>query len=74
MMPPGGMTWDELDQFVSDAEMGWGLHVFTVCDGMVYDSEAPDGVASFFELPFYVRYLDRRAARKNEVVLTAPGM
>lgn len=70
MVPPGGMTWDALDRIVFDADMGWGLHVFTVCEGRVYDSEVPDGVESFFDLPFYVRYLDRLSVGNSPVPVT----
>lgn len=70
MTPPNGMTWDELDDLISREQMGWGLHVFAVCDGRVYDSEAPDGVTGIFDLPFYERYLGRlelKATEKNNL-------
>jgi hypothetical protein len=60
MTPPEGMSWDELDEFIYENQVGWGLHVFAVCDGLVYDSEAPDGVPGIFDLPFYERYLASR--------------
>ena len=57
MLPPGGISWDEFDSLLSSTGIGWGTHVFMVCDGRVYDSEAPHGVDSMFELPFFERFM-----------------
>jgi len=64
MLPPDGMTWDELDAYLSDSDISMGMHVFVVCDGKVYDSELPDGGDSIFDLPLFQRYLahERRAS------------
>jgi hypothetical protein len=59
MKPPEGMSWEDLDRFIWDASIGWGYHVFVVCEGRVLDSEAPDGVESIFDLPFYQRFLEK---------------
>lgn len=37
---------------------GIGSHVFLRCDGRFYDSEAPDGVTDFRDLPFFERNFD----------------
>jgi hypothetical protein len=60
MSPPGGRTWEQLDRIVGETEIGWGLHTFMICEGRVYDSEAPEGVPGIFDLPFYERYLAKR--------------
>lgn len=65
MNPPPNMTWDDLDAFIAETGIGWGLHVFIVCGGLVYDSEAPEGVESIFDLPLFQRFLERWEARKN---------
>lgn len=57
MKPPQGMSWDDLDRFIWDAGISWGYHVFAICEGLVLDSEAPYGVDSIFELPFYQRFM-----------------
>lgn len=59
MTPPAGMDWDELDGFIRDTEMGRGLHAFVICERMAYDSEAPQGVCSIFDLPFFGRFLEK---------------
>ena len=59
MIPPDGMSWDELNRLIDQTGMGWGLHVFVVYEGRAYDSETPEGVTSFFDLPFFQRYLAR---------------
>lgn len=65
MTPPRGMSWDDLDELLATEGLGWGMHVFVVCDGLVYDSEAPDGVPGIFDLPFYERYLDKLEAKRS---------
>ncbi|MNU33123.1 hypothetical protein D3C71_216810 [compost metagenome] len=59
MTPPAGMSWDDLDRFVSETGIGPGLHAFVVCDGVAYDSEAPQGVSSIFDLPFFERFMEK---------------
>lgn len=64
--PPEGMTWDDLDALSEYAGFHAGTHVFIHFDGLFYDAEAPDGVTSFFELPFFKRvisdWMERRSA------------
>lgn len=51
--PPPGWTWEEL------SEVPFGTHVFLADESTnkFYDVEAPQGVSSPFELPFFQRYL-----------------
>ena len=57
VVPPEGLDWDDLDRLSSDAGFTAGTHVFLYADGLFYDAEAPDGVASFFDLPFFERVI-----------------
>jgi len=57
MTPPAGMSWVQLDHVIERSGMGWGIHVFVVHNGKAYDSETPDGVTSFLDLPSYQRTL-----------------
>lgn len=47
--PPAGLSADEVDQF------NFGGHVWVEVGGLHFDAEAPEGVASFFELPIFKR-------------------
>lgn len=58
MKPPCEMSWDEFDEFLANSGMGWGFHIFVISDGLVYDSEAPEGVESIFDLPMFQRYME----------------
>lgn len=49
--PPVGWTWKELEA------VGFGQHVWIIVNGRHYDAECPDGVASFFDLPLFRRYM-----------------
>ena len=66
MMPPDGMTWDEFDIFLRDADVSMGLHVFVIHEGMVYDSELPEGGRSIFDLPFFQRFMERSRERASQ--------
>jgi hypothetical protein len=70
MKPPQGMSWDDLDRFIWDASICWGYHVFAICEGRVFDSEAPHGVDGIFDLPFYQRFIARF---ENDMALQ-PGL
>ena len=63
--PPEGLDWDDLDALSADAGFCAGTHVFLCHEGLFYDAEAPDGVPSFFDLPFFKRvaasWLEERA-------------
>jgi hypothetical protein len=67
MSPPAGLSWDDLDRFVSETGIGSGLHAFIICDGVAYDSEAPQGVASVFDLPFFEMFLARNGYSPPEL-------
>jgi len=49
--PPAGWTWAQLDA------VGFGRHAWVAVDGRHYDAECPEGVASFFDLPLFRRYM-----------------
>lgn len=55
VQPTHGLTWDELDVLSAAAGFTGGTHIFMCFNGRFYDSEAPDGVANFLELPFFER-------------------
>lgn len=79
MVPPADMTWDQLDLFIERAGMGWGLHVFVVHNGKAYDSETPEGVHSFFDLPLFQRFFRYYADKYGplnalERLQSAPGL
>lgn len=57
VVPPDGMDWDDLDRLSADAGFDACTHVFLYSDGRFYDAEAPEGVASFFDLPFFQRVI-----------------
>lgn len=77
MIPPSGLSWDQLDVFIEHANLGWGLHVFVVFDGKAYDSETPDGVFSFFDLPVFQRLLSVYEAKHgplNEIEASSTSL
>lgn len=49
--PPGGLTKSDVNAMV------FGGHVWIVSGQMHYDAECHDGVASFFDLPLFRRYI-----------------
>lgn len=65
VVPPEGMDWDSLDRLSEDAGFSAGTHVFLYSDGLFYDAEAPDGVASFFDLPFFGRVIESWKAEQG---------
>lgn len=52
--PPIGFTPSEVDA------KRLGGHLWVEQGGRHYDSECPDGVSSFFDLPFFKRQLERK--------------
>lgn len=70
MLPPEGMDWKDLDAFIERSSLGWGFHVFVVVNGKAYDSETPEGVDSFFELPVFKRLLAFYGLEKGDHVNT----
>lgn len=68
IVPPPGLDWDDMDRLSADAGFSAGTHSFVALDGRFYDAEAPDGVGSVFELPFFERVIESwKSAR-------APGL
>lgn len=53
--PPGDLSLDDLDHLSFNRSFSPGTHVWVLHEGKHYDAEAPDGVASFMELPFFQR-------------------
>jgi hypothetical protein len=49
--PPPGFTWPRLNK------LNFGTHIWVVCEKRHYDSECPEGVDSFFDLPVFRRTL-----------------
>lgn len=57
--PPKELSMDDLDHVSSYASFSPGTHVWVVHEGRHYDAEAPEGVESPFELPFFQRIINR---------------
>jgi hypothetical protein len=55
--PPEGLSWDDLDHLSCFGSFSPGTHIWLFLDGRHYDAEAPEGVGSFYELPFFQRYI-----------------
>lgn len=55
VVPPEGLDWDGVDALAAAAGFSCGTHVWLLCDGRHFDAEAPDGVDSPFDLPFFRR-------------------
>jgi hypothetical protein len=49
--PPEQLTWDMLN------EIPFGCHIWVTDGTLHYDAEQPAGVASFFDLPIFRRYI-----------------
>jgi hypothetical protein len=49
--PPKGMSRSQLKKMIG------ANHVWIATGGKHYDAEAPDGVHSFFDLPFFLRWI-----------------
>lgn len=57
--PPAPLTWCELDA------IQFGNHIWVTDGKMHYDAEQPAGVASFFDLPVFRRYIIRHLRKKG---------
>lgn len=57
--PPEGLTQEDIDA------MTIGGHFWITHQGRHYDAECPDGVASFFDLPYFRRQIE---AQKEKCV------
>lgn len=56
--PPPGLDWDTMDKISAAATFNPGTHVWLSIGGEHFDAEAPEGVASPFELPFFKRVIE----------------
>ena len=65
VLPPEGLSWDDLDRLSEDAGFSSGTHVWLTMDGLHYDAEAPEGVENFFELPFFRRVVAAWVVERN---------
>jgi len=54
---PEGVEWDDLDRLSLDCGFSAGTHTFVGYGDLFFDSEAPEGVKGFFELPFFKRVI-----------------
>jgi len=73
VIPPSGLTWNELDALSADAGFDNGTHVWISFGDMHFDAECPDGVHNFFELPFFQRVIADWMAERNQPA-TVPAM
>lgn len=76
VVPPAGLDWDDLDHISSFSNFFSGTHIWIYRDGKHYDAEAPEGVSTPFELPFFQRIIGRwiEAGKPQANPLPAPGM
>jgi hypothetical protein len=76
VVPPAGLDWDDLDHISGFANFTPGTHIWVFSDGKHYDAEAPEGVSTPFDLPFFQRIIQRWIdnGRPAAVPLPAPGM
>ena len=58
VVPPEGMTWDDLSKMALTCGFSAGTHEWIHLNGRHYDSETPNGVDNFFDLPFFKRVID----------------
>jgi hypothetical protein len=65
VMPPGDLTWDDMDALSEDAGFNAGTHEWMVLEGRHYDAECPEGVDSFFDLPFFRRVVASWMIERN---------
>ncbi len=59
VVPPDGLDWDDLDHISAFGNFFSGTHVWIFANGRHYDAEAPDGVETPFDLPFFKRIVNR---------------
>jgi hypothetical protein len=57
VVPPAGMDWDDLDHISAFGNFFSGTHIWIFSHGKHYDSEAPEGVDTPFDLPFFKRII-----------------
>jgi hypothetical protein len=56
--PPEGMTWEDLDDLALFCCWSSGTHVWVSDGTRHYDSECPEGVDNFLDLPIFKRHID----------------
>ena len=59
VVPPVGLDWDDLDHISAFGNFFSGTHVWIFANGRHYDAEAPEGVETPFDLPFFKRIINR---------------
>lgn len=76
VVPPSGLNWDDLDHISAFGNFSSGTHIWIFNDGKHYDAEAPEGVDTPFDLPFFKRIIGRwiEAGKPEATPLPAPGM
>lgn len=76
VVPPNGLDWDDLDHVSGFANFSPGTHIWIFSDGKHYDAEAPEGVETPFDLPFFQRIIQRWIdnGRPAAIPLSVPGM
>jgi GNAT superfamily N-acetyltransferase/RNA:NAD 2'-phosphotransferase (TPT1/KptA family) len=57
VVPPSGLTWKDMNRLSADAGFCDGTHVWLTWNSLHFDSEAPNGVPNFFDLPFFKRVI-----------------
>lgn len=76
--PPEGLDWDDLDRLSEDACFNVSTHSWVTFEGRHYDSECPEGVDSFWDLPFMARVVESwkaegpQAPAQRALVATGP--
>lgn len=69
VVPPAGMSWEDLDQMALVCGFSAGTHEWIVLNNRHFDAETPDGVDNFFDLPYFQRVVESYRA---EVLQASP--
>jgi len=67
LVPPEGLSWDDMDRLAEEYGFAGGTHVWVVIEGRHYDAEAPAGVDNAFDLPFFRRSIEDFLAARAAV-------
>lgn len=65
IVPPEGLDWDDLDTLAIDAQFSDGTHEWITFEARHFDAEAPGGVDSPFQLPFFLRVIEAWQAERT---------
>lgn len=57
VIPPEGLTWDDMDELSEAAGFSPGTHIWVTDGKYHYDSECTEGTENFFELLFFQRVI-----------------